>query len=122
MFNFFLRIIRNKSFIVQKKKSCIVKLIYQNRRKNLDEIKVNQNNQIIYKGCLQDGDKFIFKTQRSRNDLRLKLKFYINDVLEDEMIACCEHGLMHRNQRNYFFRIESIIGGKACDKYENFIN
>ena len=37
------------------------------------------------------------------------------------MIACCENGLLQRNQRNHFFQIDSISGAKPCDEYENFI-
>lgn len=61
-------------------------------------------------------EQFTFKSKRCGNDGRLKLKFYINDVLEDEMIACCEYSLMNRNQRNHFFQIDNILGAKPCDK------
>jgi len=61
-------------------------------------------------------DELTFKSKRYRNDSKLKLKVYINDLLEDEMIACCEHGLMNRNSHHYLFQIQSITGAKPCDK------
>jgi hypothetical protein len=59
-------------------------------------------------------EQLTFKLKRSRNDSRLKLKFYINDILEDEMISCCEYGLINRNRRNHFFQIENVTGAKPC--------
>ncbi len=59
-------------------------------------------------------DEFIFKSKRYRNDSRLKLKFYVNDFLEDEMTGCCEYDLINRNQRHHLFEIENIIGAKPC--------
>ncbi len=59
-------------------------------------------------------DEFIFKLKRCRNDSRLKLKFYVNDILEDEMIACCENGLINRNQRHHLFQMKNITGTKPC--------
>ncbi len=59
-------------------------------------------------------DELTFKSKRYQNDSKLKLKFYVNDVLEDEMIACCEHGLINRNRRHHVFQIESITGARPC--------
>jgi len=59
-------------------------------------------------------DQFTFKSKRYQNESQIKLKFYINELLEDEMIGCCEHGLVHRNKRTQLFEIERIVGSKPC--------
>ena len=61
--------------------------------------------------------QFAFKSQRCRTKSKLKLKFYINGLLEDEMIACCEHGLIHENRHSHLFEIIDIFGSKPCHKF-----
>jgi hypothetical protein len=112
-----------------------MKVIYQNpntrRRRKIDEIMIIQHDHVVFKGCLKDGgknikihlkvytlfkDQFTFKSQRYRTESRIKLKFYVNDFLEEKMIACCEHGLMDRNRPEHLFQIDKIVGSKPCDK------
>ena len=105
----------------------------------MDEIEIIQHNQMVFKGCLQHGGNFLsyknkihlhkrislfifvgqlaFKSQRYRIESKLKLKFYINGFLEDEMIACCEHGLIYENRHNHLFEIIDIFGSKPCYKF-----
>ncbi len=59
-------------------------------------------------------DQFTFKSQRYRNESRIKLKFYINDFIEEKMISCCEHGLINRNRPEHLFQIDKVIGAKPC--------
>lgn len=59
-------------------------------------------------------DQFTFKSQRYRNESQIKFKFYINELLEDEMIGCCEHGLINKNKRKHLFQIENVVGSKPC--------
>ncbi|UJR20495.1 hypothetical protein I4U23_023623 [Adineta vaga] len=102
----------------RRKEYCLISVIYRDshsqRKKSMDEIIITQHNRIVYKGCLKHGDQFTFKSKRYRNESHIRLKFYINDVLEDEMTSCCEHGLINRNRRKHLFRIERIIGSKPC--------
>ena len=58
-------------------------------------------------------DQLTFKSKRYRDNPRIKLDFYINDLLEEQMSACCEHKLIHRYQ-NHIFRVETVIGSKPC--------
>jgi hypothetical protein len=44
----------------------------------------------------------------------LKLEFYINDLLEDEMRACCEHGFIDEKDSKHLFQVEKVIGSKPC--------
>jgi hypothetical protein len=95
---------------------------------------VIQHHRVIFKGCLQNGGKiiienknlfqgfslptgqFTFKSQRYRNESRIKIKFYINDFLEQTMIACCEYGFIDRNRPEHIFQIEKIVGAEPCHK------
>jgi hypothetical protein len=60
-------------------------------------------------------DQLTFKSKRYRNESRIKFEFYINDLLEDRMIACCEHALINRND-NRLFQVERIVGSKPCQQ------
>jgi len=60
-------------------------------------------------------DQLTFKSKRYRDDPRLKLEFYINDLLEDRMIGCCEHSLINRNDK-HFFQVERVVGSKPCQE------
>ncbi|CAF1361256.1 unnamed protein product [Rotaria sordida] len=105
----------------QQTEYCLVTLTYQcpnTRRRHIDEIEIIQHNRTVFKGCLGCGDQLTFKSKRYRNKSQLKLKFYINGLLEDEMIACCEHGLIHKNRHNHLFHIEDIFGSKPCCECE----
>ncbi|CAF2497322.1 unnamed protein product [Rotaria sp. Silwood2] len=96
---------------------CLVTLTYQRpntRRNHLDEIEIIQHNRTVFKGCLECGDQLTFKSKLYRHESKVKLKFYINGLLEDEMIACCQHGLIHKNPHSYLFQIEDIFGSKPC--------
>ncbi|CAF1371860.1 unnamed protein product [Adineta steineri] len=99
---------------------CFVRMNYRNSIsvKQIDELKIVQYNEIIYRGCLQDGDSFIFKSRRDANKSAYKLYIYRNDLLDNEMISCCEYGLMHYNQYKSF-QIEQIIKSKPCQKCQS---
>ena len=58
-------------------------------------------------------DELTFKSKRYRHESRLKFEFYINDILEDRILCCCEHSLINRNEKD-FFQIKNIIGSKPC--------
>jgi hypothetical protein len=58
-------------------------------------------------------DQLTFKSKRYRNNSRLKFEFYINDILEDRMIACCEYALIHTNEK-HLFQVEHVVGSKPC--------
>ena len=101
--------------------------------KSIDELKILQYNQIIYKGCLQDGgqfqirsllsinfslifsESFTFKSRRDSNQSTYKLDVYRNDLFDEEIISCCEYGLVGDNQHD-LFQVEQIIGFKPCQK------
>ena len=59
-------------------------------------------------------DRLIFKSQWDGKRSKLKWKFYVNDVLEEEKIGCCQLRLMDRDQSKHLFQIEKILGGKPC--------
>ncbi|CAF3533517.1 unnamed protein product [Rotaria sp. Silwood1] len=80
-----------------------------------DEIMIVQNGRTVFKGCLTCGDQLTFKSKRYRDNPRIKLDFYINDILEDRIIACCEHALIKRDE-NHFFQIDHIVGSKSCQQ------
>ncbi|CAF4239386.1 unnamed protein product, partial [Adineta steineri] len=94
---------------------CFVRMNYRNSIsvKQIDELKIVQHNEIIYKGCLKDRGSFTFKSRRDSNESAYKLYIYRNDLLDSEMISCCEYGLMHYNQYKSF-QIEQIIKSKPC--------
>ncbi|CAF4262896.1 unnamed protein product [Rotaria sp. Silwood2] len=105
----------------QQTEYCLVTLTYQRpntRRNHLDEIEIIQHNRTVFKGCLECGDQLTFKSKLYRHESKVKLKFYINGLLEDEMIACCQHGLIHKNPHSYLFQIEDIFGSKPCFECE----
>ncbi len=58
-------------------------------------------------------DQLTFKSKRYRNDSRVKFEFYINDLFEDEMTACCEHALINKDEK-HFFKVEHVLGSKPC--------
>ncbi|CAF4553713.1 unnamed protein product, partial [Rotaria socialis] len=92
---------------LNQKEICLVTLKYQNsnaQQRHADEIYLRE-------------DQLKFKSKRYRNETKLKLKFYINDIFEDEIIACCEHRLIHRNRHNHLFHIQDIFGSKPCYKF-----
>jgi len=60
-------------------------------------------------------DQLTFKTKRYRDDARIKLEFYINDLLEDRTTACCEHALINRDE-NHFFQVIDVVGSKPCQQ------
>lgn len=60
------------------------------------------------------SDEFTLKCQRYENQSKIKLKFYINDLLDDEIISCCAYGFIHRNRPKHLFHIEEIIAAKPC--------
>ncbi|CAF3753386.1 unnamed protein product [Adineta steineri] len=99
---------------------CFVRMNYRNSIsvKQIDELKIVQYNEIIYRGCLQDGDSFIFKSRRDSNESTYKLYIYRNNLLDNEMISCCEYGLMHYNQYKSF-QIEQVIKSKPCQKCQS---
>lgn len=102
----------------RRKEYCLVRIIYrksdEQRRRRFDEITVIENHRTVYKGCLCEGDEFTVKCQRYENQSKIKLKFYINDLLDDEIISCCAYGLIHRNRSKHLFHIEEVIGAKPC--------
>lgn len=61
-------------------------------------------------------DQLTFKSKRYRNNARLKLEFYINDVLEDRITSCCEYSLVKSSENN-IFKVENIVGSKPCHEY-----
>ncbi|CAF1311995.1 unnamed protein product [Rotaria sordida] len=88
-----------------------------------DEIMIVENGRTVFKGCLTRGDQLTFKSKRYRDNPKIKLDFYINDILEDQIIACCEHGLIKKDE-NHIFQIEHIVGSKPCQhcQLENSTN
>ncbi|CAF3452248.1 unnamed protein product, partial [Rotaria sp. Silwood2] len=80
-----------------------------------DEIMIVQNGRTVFKGCLTCGDQLTFKSKRYKDNPRIALDFYINDILEDRITACCEHALIKRDE-NHFFQIEHIVGSKPCQQ------
>lgn len=99
-----------------------------------DEVMVVQNDRTVFKGCLTNGgnyqwshwnltrilnllikDQFTFKSKRYQDDPKLKLEFYINDVIEEQIILCCEHALIKKCNSDCFL-IENISGSKPCQK------
>ncbi|CAF3490799.1 unnamed protein product [Rotaria sp. Silwood1] len=110
-----------RNYHQQRTESCLVTLIYQSPntgRSHFDEIEILQHNRTVFKGCLACGGQLTFKSKRYRNESKLKLRFYINGLFEDEMIACCEHGLIGKNRSNHLFQIEDIFGSKPCFECE----
>jgi hypothetical protein len=61
-------------------------------------------------------DQLTFKSKRYQDESRIKFEFYINDLLEDRMIACCEHALINRNDK-HLFEIQRVVGSKPCQQY-----
>ncbi|CAF0964502.1 unnamed protein product [Rotaria sp. Silwood1] len=91
-----------RNYHQQRTESCLVTLIYQSPntgRSHFDEIEILQHNRTVFKGCLACGGQLTFKSKRYRNESKLKLRFYINGLFEDEMIACCEHGLIDQSNQ-----------------------
>ena len=60
-------------------------------------------------------DQLTFKSKRYRDDRGIKLEFYINDLLEEQMTACCEYALVNMHQGN-LFQIQHVFGTKPCQK------
>ncbi len=79
------------------------------------EVIFKELNLIIFISYEYFQDQLTFKSKRYRDNSKLKLEFYINDLLEDRMIACCEHALINNNE-NHFFQVERIIGSKPCQQ------
>jgi len=99
--------------------------------RHCDEITIIQHDQTVYKGCLKRGgmslflnkkeikfvnkDQLTFKSQRYRNNSRIQLEIYVNGIFEDELVSCCEHSLIDRNQE-HFFQVERVFGSKPCQQ------
>ncbi|CAF3761321.1 unnamed protein product [Rotaria magnacalcarata] len=88
----------------------LVTLTYRSSatRKHGDEIMILQNGRTVFKGCLSSGDQLTFKSKRYRNNSRIKLDFFINDLLEDRITACCEHALT-KADGNHVFKSSSSL-------------
>ncbi|UJR29254.1 hypothetical protein I4U23_010468 [Adineta vaga] len=99
----------------ESKECSLVTITYRSTRakKHGDEIMIVQREKTVFKGCLKRGDQFTFKSKRYHNDGRIHLEFFINDLLEDRMIACCEHALINKD-KNHLFRIERVTGSQPC--------
>ncbi|CAF3415385.1 unnamed protein product [Rotaria socialis] len=98
----------------------LVTLTYRNSAagKHGDEITILQNGRTVFKGCLSSGDQLTFKSKRYRNSSRIKLDFFINDLLEDRITTCCEHALT-KTDGNHVFKVENIIGSKPCQECQS---
>lgn len=96
-----------------------MKIIYRSpyiRRRKFDDITIIEQERIVFKGCVKNGDRVILKSQWNGNQSKFKWKCYVNEILEEEKIACCQWRLMDRDQSKDLFQIEKILGGKACNE------
>ncbi|UJR18450.1 hypothetical protein I4U23_005355 [Adineta vaga] len=99
---------------------CFVRINYRNLISvhEINEYKILQNDQIIYKGCLKDEESFTFKSIRNLSESSFKLEIYRNDIIHDEIISCCEYGFMDNNL-NDSFQVVQILGCKPCQKCQS---
>ncbi|CAF1625644.1 unnamed protein product, partial [Adineta ricciae] len=97
----------------------LVTITYRNAKadKHGDEIMIVQRGKTVFKGCLKRGDRLTLKSKRYHNDGRIHFEFFINDSLEDRMIACCEHSLISKD-KNHLFCIERVVGSQPCHECE----
>ncbi|CAF3484833.1 unnamed protein product [Adineta steineri] len=83
-----------------------------------DEIMIVQRDKTVFKGCLNRGDQLTFKSKRYHDERRIQFEFYINDLLEDRMTACCEHALININEKHYF-QVNRVVGSQPCQECQS---
>ncbi|CAF1102255.1 unnamed protein product [Adineta steineri] len=83
-----------------------------------DEIMIVQRDKTVFKGCLNRGDQLTFKSKRYHDERRIQFEFYINDLLEDRMTACCEHALINTNEKHYF-QVNRVVGSQPCQECQS---
>ncbi|CAF2863922.1 unnamed protein product [Rotaria sp. Silwood2] len=82
------------------------------------QIDNNGGTWIVFKGFLEAGDSFTFKSQCSMDD-RFHLKLEINGSLDTTISACCEHLYRHGGRiddGHSSFWIETIEEYRSCTK------